>query len=427
MSRPERALHPDQSALHRFGYELRRWRKLRGLSQSRLGEHAHVSGALIQRIEVGERSPSHDLARRCDAALDADGAILDAWAGIEAEVQKAASNSDTWHVINDNRPSGLAVSRVFGEAGRCRESRPPANADYLHDLWQATGQIVTMDTRYGGDDLVAIATRMFRSAHSVLASGAYLPEVERDLQATVGAAGEVAAWIAYDADQQPQSRLLCHEAMLASRMAGDRGMEVFELTHLAMQSVHLHRSAEALRVADDLLDGPALAGRVAAVALLRRGRALAQLGDRPRALAAIGKAGSLIADGPGGRDPEWTWWLDEAEFTWHRGMANAELGDWGAAVGLFHGSSAGRDPAGRARSRYNDAAHLLNALVHVRAWAEAEPVARELIGLAAEVGSARIANFLLRITQRIKSADTTTTLADTAEELARLLHSEATR
>lgn len=91
MSRPERALHPDQSALHRFGYELRRWRKLRGLSQGSLGKHALVSGALIQRVEVGERIPSRDLASRCDAALGADGAILDAWAGIEADAQNAQS------------------------------------------------------------------------------------------------------------------------------------------------------------------------------------------------------------------------------------------------------------------------------------------------------------------------------------------------
>src|SRR5215472_5151608 len=90
VSRPERALHPDQSALHRFGYELRRWRKLRGLSQGRLGEHALVSGALIQRIEVGERNPSRDLAERCDAALDANGAIMEAWAEFAADAQEAA-------------------------------------------------------------------------------------------------------------------------------------------------------------------------------------------------------------------------------------------------------------------------------------------------------------------------------------------------
>src|SRR6266851_3568437 len=96
-------------------------------------------------------------------------------------------------------------------------------------------------------------------------------------------------------------------------------------------------------------------------------------------------------------------------------MAHAELGDWPAAVALFRASSAGRDA--RARDRYNDTAHLLNALVHVGAWREAEPVTAGLVETAAEVGSTRIANLLRRVTRRIKAEDTTSALADSAEEL----------
>ncbi len=85
MSRPERQLEPHRSALDRFGFELRRLRKARGLSQGRLGLLVHVSGDLIQRIEVGARRPSRDLAEHCDAALRANGMLIASWNALQAE------------------------------------------------------------------------------------------------------------------------------------------------------------------------------------------------------------------------------------------------------------------------------------------------------------------------------------------------------
>jgi tetratricopeptide (TPR) repeat protein len=384
-----------------FGEELRALMVARGISGNALAKQVPCDAALVSRYLSGKQRPSRWMADRFDEVLAAGGKLA---------------------MLAPHPPAAeLPIGRLFPATATCPDGYPPADADYVDELRHTTWQLAAMDTRHGGDDVLALAARAFRSAHTMLASGAYLPGVEHDLQAAVGAAGELTAWIAYDADQQPQSRLLCHEAMLSSRLAGDRSMELFDLTHLAMQSVHLHRSAEALRIADDLLDGPQLADRVAAVFLLRRGRALAQLGDRPRALAAVGKVRSLIADEITSRDPDWTWWLDDAELAWHEGMAHAELGDWPAAVELFWDSAAGRDARGRARDRYNDTAHLLNALVHVEAWTDAEPVAARLIGIATAVGSVRIANLLRRVTRRITDADTTTTLADSAEELARVL------
>jgi tetratricopeptide (TPR) repeat protein len=102
MSRPERTLDPGRSALDRFGYELRRWRKMRGLSQDRLGPLVHVSGDLIQRIEVGARRPSRDLAERCDAALRADGALVLAWDALRAELPgSAGSEADADNLTAD--------------------------------------------------------------------------------------------------------------------------------------------------------------------------------------------------------------------------------------------------------------------------------------------------------------------------------------
>jgi len=366
-----------------------------GVSGGELARQVPCDPALVSRYLNGRQQPSRRMASRMDEVLGADGELT-----VLAEPPEA------------NLSSGILA---LDPAVRCL----PADADYVAGLRQATRRLVALDTRHGGNDVLAIATRTFQAAHFRLASGAYVPHAERDLQAAVGEAGEVAAWIAYDADQQPLSRALCQEAMLVSRLAGDRSMELMQLGHMAMQGFHLRRSAESLRIADEVLGGTHLSGRVAALFHLRRGRALAQLGDRPRALSAIGRSRSMLADGITSRDPDWTWWISEPELTCHEAMAHADLGDWQTAAELFRRASAGHGSL--VRARYNAEAHLLDVLVHGRAWRDSEPVAAGLASFCAEVGSARTASLLRRVTKRIRSTETTTALDDSAEELNRLL------
>jgi transcriptional regulator with XRE-family HTH domain len=68
-----RVLDPGSSLLAFFGAELRRRRTAAGLSQDQLGHAITYSAALVGRVEVGERMPSLDLARRCDDVLATGG------------------------------------------------------------------------------------------------------------------------------------------------------------------------------------------------------------------------------------------------------------------------------------------------------------------------------------------------------------------
>ncbi|GAA4087273.1 helix-turn-helix transcriptional regulator [Actinomadura miaoliensis] len=291
----------------------------------------------------------------------------------------------------------------------------PADMEYVANLRDTGQTLVRLDTVYGGNEAFPLALRVFRDAHRKLAVGAYEPKVERDLVAATGEIGEIAAWLAYDADRQAESRQIILEALMLSRQAGDRHMELFELTHMSMQAVHLGHPAEALRIADGLLADQSLAPRVTALFNIRRGRALAQLGHQNRAFDAIDSARSAIADGINERDPYWTWWVTETEITWHKGMAHAELGNWGAAVPLLHESVEGRTAYRRAL--YNDRAHLLNALVHVASWADAERIIGDISGQVGEVGSSRTTNLLRRIVRRVPHAGAPSTVADIAHDL----------
>lgn len=115
MARMERQLRPDRSALDKFGFELREWRKARGLSQARLGAKVHVSADLIYRVESGTRKPSRDLAERCDRILRARGALLRHWDEVtrEAEQRRHATvpHADTF-TDNDVGMHDLRVMHV---------------------------------------------------------------------------------------------------------------------------------------------------------------------------------------------------------------------------------------------------------------------------------------------------------------------------
>ncbi|MEV5988053.1 helix-turn-helix transcriptional regulator [Streptomyces sp. NPDC052051] len=60
----------------RFGEELRNRRLEAGLSLTALSAAVHYSKAQLSKVERGLKAPSRDLARLCDAALRADGALI---------------------------------------------------------------------------------------------------------------------------------------------------------------------------------------------------------------------------------------------------------------------------------------------------------------------------------------------------------------
>jgi transcriptional regulator with XRE-family HTH domain len=72
-------LNPDQSPLHRWGYELRELRTLRRLSLRRLAEMVNIDHSHLARFERGERAPDRSQVERLDAALDARGELVALW------------------------------------------------------------------------------------------------------------------------------------------------------------------------------------------------------------------------------------------------------------------------------------------------------------------------------------------------------------
>lgn len=384
------------------------------LTQHGLAEKAGLSVDTVAKLEQGRRDSARiDSLRKIARALG-------------VKLRDLVSDPDEPAVENAIRhpePRPAADEWVGLLAGPRRNGRP-ADADYVASVRDTSQRLVALETLYGGDDALPLALRAFRAAHSTLAAGAFDASVERDLEAAAGEAGEVAAWIAFDAERQEVSRALIHEALLLSRSAGDRDMELFELTHMSMQSLHLRRPREGLRLAEDVLGDGRLAPRVGALFHLRRSRALAQYGDRPRALAAIDAAEGIVSSSIAASDPPWTWWLDDAELRWHRAMVFSELSRHSEAAADF-ARSVELTSNDQGRGAYLGRVYLLDALTRVGAWRDAEPLLPDVAGRAAEVRSARASRLLRDITHRIISnKHAGSILTDRAVDLRRSLASD---
>jgi hypothetical protein len=272
------------------------------------------------------------------------------------------------------------------------------DADCLESVRGHIREIVALDNRFGGADLVRMSSRFFRTIHDQLGTGRYAPGLERDLQSAAGELAEVVGWLAYDAEAHDLARRMNQESLYFTRLAGDRDIELLTLQNSSMHAASQGRPMEAIQIARSVLEGGyALSPRLKALFLTRKARALAQGGDHG-ALRLFPQIRSLFLDGVSDADPAWTWWIDERELAWHEAMAQRDLGLASKAITFFERSVIAT-PATEVRSQYLHRAYLLQAQVDNRSWGDAEQTMRQLLPLSAEVASTRTV-VLLRTTLR---------------------------
>lgn len=337
-----------------FGRILRRHRAASGLTQPQLAERVHVDQSAVSRWENDRAVPARDLVERLDEVLDVGGDL-----------------------VRSAFPAGPAP---------LPPSDDPVTGDCVDQLRASIVHLVQLDGRYGGADLVPMATRMFRTASARLASGKYPAALETDFTATVAELGEVAGWLAFDAMQHEKARTLNLEALHLARLAGDTGMELFLLGNMALLAQETGQAREALRTVE-LMERFPLSPRVRVMTALRRARAAADLGD-DRAITLIHRAQAEVDSSVQSTDPEWAWWVDLRELTVHEGGMWRAIGLPERAVDCYAAALEGI-PAEYRWASYLGAVSLVSALVEVRSWSEAERAAEQVAKLAAEVTSAR--------------------------------------
>jgi hypothetical protein len=92
-------------------------------------------------------------------------------------------------------------------------SQEYGDADYLLSVRNHIREIVALDNRFGGADLVKLSARFFRTLHDQLGTGTYDPRIERDLHSAAGELAEVVGWLAYDSEEHDLTRRMNQESL----------------------------------------------------------------------------------------------------------------------------------------------------------------------------------------------------------------------
>ncbi|WP_017580306.1 hypothetical protein [Nocardiopsis valliformis] len=276
-----------------------------------------------------------------------------------------------------------------------------------------SAQIIDQDTRLGARDVVGTAVRAAARAHRTATTrfGG-----DRDVLAAAAEAHQISGWVAFDSELQDLSRYMSVRALHLARAAGDRPMEYFVLSQMALQDVHLRQPVEAAQICESALTKAR--GSVATLFTLRAARAAAQTGEHRRARRLIRETRERRLDGPRPGDPAWTWWLTEAEISWHHGMMHADTGAWGQAAEHFAEACRRTPQQGRSAAVYR--ASLLCALARACSWTEAEKVlVHDVLPHQDTVASVRTQRILNRAAHLLDAARKRPSLRETARQLHR--------
>lgn len=326
MARQEVELDPERSALHRFGFELRAWRKARGLTQAALGSRIHVSDDLVRLVETGQRRPSHDLAERCDAVLDACGLFVRLWESVETERQtdKAAGETDnlTRAAVGDlarDVTSGIIVPvdrRTFLSV----TAVPAFGLSAAHTPVVLDGGGVT-------DVLTAMAKlrRALSAQDNVLGAGAVLPAAlhqvgilealgrrcagqDRERVTGLSAAyAEFIGWLTDDLGDRDAGQYWTDRALQWAHEADDEVMVGYVLMRKAQRAVADGDPTAAVALARSA-GRHAASPRIEASALQHQAQGHAAEGNEAAFRAAIDTAHALIAGASSAADGERATW-----------------------------------------------------------------------------------------------------------------------
>ena len=299
----------------------------------------------------------------------------------------------------DNRDTGHLES--FEESLDVTSNSEIEGTELLDSIRGHIHEIVALDNRFGGADLIRLSVRFFRNLRDQLGIGCYDPRLERDLHSATGELAEVVGWLAYDAEAHDLCRRMNQESLYFTRLAGDKTIELLTLQNSSMHAAAEGRPREALHIARSVLEGDyKLSPRIKALFLTRKARALAQSGDES-ALRLLPEIRDLYLSGVSDADPAWAWWIDDRELTWHEAMVQRDLGLSGDAIDHFE-RSVMAIPANEIRSQYVHRAYLLQSQVDNNTWDAAALTVQQLIPLSREVASPRTAVILGSLPAQLK-------------------------
>jgi DNA-binding XRE family transcriptional regulator len=290
-----------------FGAELRRRRVAAGLSLGGLAQRVHYSKSYLSKIERGRKPASIDLARRCDAALGANGALI-------SLVQTAPPQVRTLPVgLLDGRWTISVDSSGRGAFGAVTRPEPVVAGTMSPLAWAMPR--ATETRRHGASDLGPFRRMLdeVRALGQAVAPAILLPvlitqtHALRLLAATATAPtrrralllasrfAEFAGWIAQEAGDDHGALWWTDRATELATAGGDRELAAYALVRRGLVAMYRYDARETIAVAT-LAQAAQCGPRIRGLAALREAQGHALAGGYDECCRALDRAATLLEE-----------------------------------------------------------------------------------------------------------------------------------
>ncbi|MDX3224508.1 helix-turn-helix transcriptional regulator [Streptomyces sp. ME19-01-6] len=261
----------------------------------------------------------------------------------------------------------------------------------LDGLQRTTDGLRTMDASDGSGTLTTLGDNHLQFLMHLVEHTTYNERTGRRLAAIIADTATQTGWFAFDSGQRGRTLGYLYAALRAAKASSDIRLGAGALSYIAIHGYstgaphHAVTAAQRAREKVKKLRTPALE----AMLLTRQARGHAKLGERQAALAALGQAAELCAQGRSEHDPQWLYWINEGEIHGQTGSCHLDLGAPRSAIASFT----------KAREALNPGDHRTRGLFLSRAATahfadgdlEAGSVAaHEALDLADQLQSARL-------------------------------------
>jgi transcriptional regulator with XRE-family HTH domain len=402
-----------EERLRTFGIELRRMRMEVGLSLTQLGKRLHYSKGYLSKVETGQKSPSVELVRRCDAELSANGALISlvkeqppGMPPSEATAEDGEvwlmnlANGDTGWFRPISRRDALAMSTsslagfALSTQGMWATANEPTVLEVFRSLFEQFRNLGQTASPGVVQRLVIAPVHVLRD----LADRA--PTGVRDEILVLGARfAEYAGWMAQEAGSEEAALWWTDRAVEMAEAGGDNDLAVYALIRRALVTLYRDDADQTIELARRAQVHPGTPRRIRGLAAQREAQGHALAGDHDACMHSLDRARELLASS--GDDPAVTE-LGPTNLTDPVSMVTGwclyELGRAREAGEILDGEVARiRPQALRTRARYG----VRQALAHAAAGEvdHACELTSELLAITDVVSSATIATDLRRLTR----------------------------
>lgn len=298
---------PQPSAV--FGEELRKRRLEAGLSLAALSTAVHYSKAQLSKVERGIKAPSRDLARLCDTALEAGGALT-ALAAPPAATDRpdgaapGGIHEEEWtmHLIPDG-PSGFqpigrrqvmsagVASLMQWNTGEQRSVSAAAGDGML----EASRSLLTHYRRLGQSvEPSFLLPGLIAQTHTLRELSAHTDSRTRQGLLRLGSRyAEYIGWLMQETADEQAALWWTQRAVDLAAAGGDRSLAGYALVRRALITLYQDDAEQTLALAQRA-QSDTLPPRIRGLAAQREAQGHALAGDRDACLRALDRARTLL-------------------------------------------------------------------------------------------------------------------------------------